>query len=38
MGEISKFVSTDLLRVYEVMDEVYDEYRNRTKDLGPNQE
>ena len=34
-GEITKFVSTDLLRLYEVMDEIYDEYLHNTKDLGP---
>ena len=34
-GEITKFVSSDLLRLYEVMDEIYDEYLENTKDLGP---
>ena len=34
-GEISKFVSTNLLRLYEVVDDIYDEYLDKTKDLGP---
>ena len=34
-GEITEFVINDLLRFYEVVDEIYDEYLENTKDIGP---
>jgi len=32
---VTKFFSDDLLRLYEVMDDVYHEYLDNTKELGP---
>ena len=37
-GDVSQFFSDDLLRLYEVMDEFYDEYLDRTKELRPTEE
>ena len=37
-GDVSQFFSDDLLRLYEVMDEFYDEYLDRTKELRPTDE
>ena len=34
-GKLSEFASTDLLRMYEVMDGIYDEYLERTSETRP---
>ena len=34
-GKISHFASTDLCRMYDVVDEIYDEYLERTSKTRP---
>ena len=34
-GDVTQFFGDDLMRLYEVMDEYYDEYLTKTKDLKP---